>query len=84
MNKINRVLCDMYLCMALLPFVGPWPLFEFLDLLTQLVGLLGRGSARRKAATYTQDSIYVASSKQKCCTLEFSIHGLPLYYLSNR
>jgi hypothetical protein len=29
--------------MALQPFVGPWPLFQFLDLFTQSVGLLGRG-----------------------------------------
>jgi hypothetical protein len=29
--------------MALQPFVGPWPLLHFLDLLTQTVGLLGRG-----------------------------------------
>jgi hypothetical protein len=32
-----------YLSMALQPFVGPWPLFQFLDLFTQSVGLLGRG-----------------------------------------
>jgi hypothetical protein len=31
------------LSMALQPFVGPWPLFQFLDLFTQSVGLLGRG-----------------------------------------
>jgi hypothetical protein len=29
--------------MALQPFVGPWPLFLFLDLFTQSLGLLGRG-----------------------------------------
>jgi hypothetical protein len=29
--------------MALQSFVGPWPLFQFLDLFTQSVGLLGRG-----------------------------------------
>jgi hypothetical protein len=29
------------LCMALQPFVGPWPLFQFIDLFTQSVGLLG-------------------------------------------
>jgi hypothetical protein len=30
--------------MALQLFVGPWPfLFQFLDLFTQSVGLLGRG-----------------------------------------
>jgi hypothetical protein len=30
------------LSMALQPFVGPWPSFQFLDLLTQSVGLFGR------------------------------------------
>jgi hypothetical protein len=29
--------------MALQSFVAPWPLFQFLDLLTQPVGFLGRG-----------------------------------------
>jgi hypothetical protein len=43
------------LSMALQPFVGPWPLFQFLDLFTQSVGLLGRGLARRKADTCTQN-----------------------------
>jgi hypothetical protein len=30
------------LSMALQPFVGPWPLFQFLNLFTQTIGLLGR------------------------------------------
>jgi hypothetical protein len=29
--------------MALQPLVGPWPIFQFLDLFTRSVGLLGRG-----------------------------------------
>jgi hypothetical protein len=29
--------------MALQPFVGPWPLFQFLDLSAQSAGHLGRG-----------------------------------------
>jgi hypothetical protein len=29
--------------MALQPFVGPWPLFHYLDLFTQSIGLLERG-----------------------------------------
>jgi hypothetical protein len=33
---------SIYLSMVLQPFVGPWPLFQFLDLL-QFVGLLGQG-----------------------------------------
>jgi hypothetical protein len=39
--------------MALQPF-RPWPLFSFL-IYTQTLGLLGRGSACRKAAHYTQN-----------------------------
>jgi hypothetical protein len=42
--------------MFLQPFLGPWPLPQFRDLFKQSVGLLGRGSARRKAATYTQNN----------------------------
>jgi hypothetical protein len=34
---------SIYVSLALQPFVGPWPLFKFLDLFTQSVGLLGRG-----------------------------------------
>jgi hypothetical protein len=42
--------------MALRPFIGPWPLLNFSILYTQSVGLLGRGSASRKAAAYTQNN----------------------------
>jgi hypothetical protein len=35
--------------------VATWPLFQFLN--PQSVGLLGGGSARRKASTYTQNKI---------------------------
>jgi hypothetical protein len=34
--------------MSLQPFVGPWPLFQFLNLLTQSVGLLGWGISPSK------------------------------------
>jgi hypothetical protein len=34
--------------MALQSFVGTWPPFQFLDLFTQSIGLLGWGSARRQ------------------------------------
>jgi hypothetical protein len=53
MTRITRLLCvlmtrylgrsanlPLYNFLALEPFVGPWPLFQFLD---QSVGLLGRG-----------------------------------------
>jgi hypothetical protein len=39
------VYLSIYLSMALQPFVGPWPLFQFLDLFTQSVRLLGRESS---------------------------------------
>jgi hypothetical protein len=39
--------------MALQPFVGPWPLFQFLELLHSHQDSLDGGSARRKAAIYT-------------------------------
>jgi hypothetical protein len=42
--------------MALHPFVGPWNLLQFRNLFTPTVGLLGGGSARRNAATYTEDN----------------------------
>jgi hypothetical protein len=38
------------------PFVGPWPLFQFLDLLYRRSDSMDWGSARRKAASCTQDS----------------------------
>jgi hypothetical protein len=41
--------------MALEPFVGPWPLFQFLDLLQSQPNSLDGGSARHKAATRTQN-----------------------------
>jgi hypothetical protein len=42
--------------MALQPFVGPWPLFQFLDPLHNRQDALYEGSARRKASTYTQNN----------------------------
>jgi hypothetical protein len=38
------------------PFVGPWPLFQCLDRIHSRYGSLDGGSARRKAATYTQNT----------------------------
>jgi hypothetical protein len=43
--------------MALQPFVGPWPLFQFLKPIHSRQDSLDRGSGRRKAATYTQNNI---------------------------
>jgi hypothetical protein len=61
--------------MALQPFVGPWPLFQFLDLFTQLVGSLDGGSARRKAATYTQDG----TNKEQTHTDSHASSGIRTY-----
>jgi hypothetical protein len=41
--------------MALQPFVGPWPLFQFPNPTLCQYESLDVGSARRKAATYTQN-----------------------------
>jgi hypothetical protein len=38
--------------MPLQPFVGPWPLLGFLDLLNSRQDPLDEGSARRRAASY--------------------------------
>jgi hypothetical protein len=43
--------------MALQRFVGPWPLFQFIDLLHSRQDSLDGVSTRRKAAAYKQDSI---------------------------
>jgi hypothetical protein len=45
-----------YLSKALHPFVGPWPLLQFLDLLHGRWNPLEGGSACHEAATCTQDS----------------------------
>jgi hypothetical protein len=41
---------------ALHPFIGPWPIFQFRNLYTQSVDSSDGGSAHRKAAAYTQNS----------------------------
>jgi hypothetical protein len=41
--------------MALQFFVGPWPLFQFLNPTHRRQGSLKRESARRKTAKYTQN-----------------------------
>jgi hypothetical protein len=41
---------------VLRPFVGLWPLFQFLELLHGWQDSLDRGSARHKATISTQDS----------------------------
>jgi hypothetical protein len=42
--------------MAVQPFVGLWPLFQFLDRIHSREDSLDEGSARRKASTYTQNN----------------------------
>jgi hypothetical protein len=43
--------------MAVQPFVGPWPLFQFLDPIHSQEDSLDGGSAHRNASTYTQNNI---------------------------
>jgi hypothetical protein len=38
------------------PFVGPWPLFQFLNPIHSRYDSLNGGSGRHKAATYTQNN----------------------------
>jgi hypothetical protein len=42
--------------MAVQPFVGPWPLFQFLDPIHSRQDSLDGGSYRCKASTYTQNN----------------------------
>jgi hypothetical protein len=42
--------------MALQPFVGPWPPFQFLDPVHSQQDPLDGGSARLKTFTYTQNN----------------------------
>jgi hypothetical protein len=42
--------------MTLQPSVGPWLLFQFLDLIHSRYDSLDGGSARRKASTYTEQN----------------------------
>jgi hypothetical protein len=51
---------SVYLSMALHFFVGPWPPFQFLDLLHSRYDSLEGGSGRRKAATCTQESTNIS------------------------
>jgi hypothetical protein len=44
-----------HLPLAVQSFVGPWPLFHFLDVLRSRQDSLDGGSARRKVATYAQN-----------------------------
>jgi hypothetical protein len=46
-----------YLPMALWPFFGPWPFFQFPDLFHSQYDSLHGGAVHRKAATCTHDSI---------------------------
>jgi hypothetical protein len=54
-SRITVRSMSMYLSMALQPSVRPWPLFHFLNLFTESVGLLEWGSALHKSTTRTED-----------------------------
>jgi hypothetical protein len=61
-ENIAQRRCFELFFMALQPLVGLLPFFSVSEAYAQSVGLLGRGSARRKAATYTQDNTDVYAS----------------------
>jgi hypothetical protein len=54
--KRRRICKASVFIVALQPFAGPWPLLKFLDPIHSRWEPLDGGSARRKAATYTQDN----------------------------
>jgi hypothetical protein len=56
MLKMTLIKFSIYLSVALQSFVGPWPLFQFLNPKHSWLDSLDGGSARRKAATYTQNN----------------------------
>jgi hypothetical protein len=61
-NTVSLSSATLYLSLnhsqvALQPFVGPWSLFQFRIPILSRYDFLDVGLARRKAATYTQDSI---------------------------
>jgi hypothetical protein len=55
--SISIIYLSIYLSMALEPFVGPRPLFQFLNIFTQSVGPLDGGSACRKAIRNQDPSV---------------------------
>jgi hypothetical protein len=50
---------EIHLSMALQPFVGRLPLFQFLNPIHSRQDSLDEGSVRRKATTYTQNNINI-------------------------
>jgi hypothetical protein len=54
----TRTRHNIYVCIYLsiyIPFVGPWPIFQLLNPIHSRWDSFDRGSARRKAAAYTQN-----------------------------
>jgi hypothetical protein len=52
----TNVILLVYLSMSVQSFVGPWPLFYFLNPIHSREDSLDGGSARRKATTYKQNN----------------------------
>jgi hypothetical protein len=55
-DYIIIIIIIIIIIMDLQPFVGPWPLFQFLDPVHSRQDSLDGESARRKTATYTQNN----------------------------
>jgi hypothetical protein len=53
--------------MALQPFVRPWPLFQFRNPIHSRYDSLDGGSARSKAATYTQNNTNRINAHRRPC-----------------
>jgi hypothetical protein len=60
--------------MALQPFFGPWPLFQFLDPLHSRLDFLDGGSARRKAHSTTRTNNNCAHN-----TDIHALNGIPAF-----
>jgi hypothetical protein len=58
---------SIYLSMVLRPFVGPWQIFQFHNIIHSRWDSLDGGSARRKAATYTQNNTNTINAHRHPC-----------------
>jgi hypothetical protein len=77
-----QIYTKFYTCMALQPFLGLWPLFQFLNSIQRLQDSLDEGWARHKVATCTQDSTNRINAHKHTC-LEWDSN--PLFHcLSSR
>jgi hypothetical protein len=72
-----RHLRSICLSMALESFFRPWPLFHFHNPIHSRWDPLDKGSARRKAATYTQNN---TNTEKPTHTNIYDLSGIRTYY----